>query len=352
MSELANAPTINGARCDMSVNSISSSETHLEETVDDLMPPEMIEQVKRVVPQDVSLLLTGETGTGKTRLARLIHDLSPRCAEPFFIVDCGSLAASLIESELFGHVKGAFTGAERQRSGKFAAVGRGTLVLDEINSLPLTVQSKLLRAVDERVFEAVGSNKSDALQARIIAISNAPLEHEVSNGRFRADLFFRINVVGFCLAPLRERPRAIARLARQFMNEFAARNRPDVSDIAFEAVQALERHTWPGNLRELRNVLERAVALCHGPKVQFFDLPEEIRFGSAAPTGINRPDRPSEPPTPWQSSIDRDEAEISRIKSALEKHRNNRSHAANELGIGRMGLYKKLQKYGLLDKRA
>src|SRR5262249_5020058 len=151
----------------------------------------------------ITLLLTGETGTGKTRLARLIHSLSPRRHEPFLVVDCGAISQTLIESEMFGHVKGAFTGADRDRPGKFAAAGRGTLLLDEINSLPLPLQSKLLRAVEERVFEPVGSNREQPLQARIIAVSNAPLEKEIEAGRFRADLFFRLNIVGFYLPPLR-----------------------------------------------------------------------------------------------------------------------------------------------------
>jgi len=336
----------------MSDHSASPAEARLNETLDELMPEmaELKEQVKRIVPQDVSLLLTGQTGTGKTRLARLIHDLSPRRAEPFVIVDCGSLAASLIESEIFGHVKGAFTGADRQRPGKFTAAGRGTLVLDEINSLPLSLQSKLLRAVDERVFEAVGSNKPEALQARLIAITNSPLEAEVAAGRFRADLYYRINVVGFFLQPLCERPSAIALLAHKFLTEFANRNRPDVSGVTFEAIQAMERYSWPGNVRELRNVVERAVALCRGPKIQFADLPETVRFGSVNTPSIIHKEATSQPLTPWQASIDRDEAEIMRIKSALEKHHDNRLRAAAELGISRMGLYKKLYKYGFLKR--
>jgi transcriptional regulator with PAS, ATPase and Fis domain len=320
------------------------------ETLHELMPDmvELREQVKRIVPQDVSLLLTGETGTGKTRLARIIHELSPRRAEPFLIVDCGSLADSLIESEIFGHVKGAFTGADRQRPGKFAAAGRGTLVLDEINSLPLSLQSKLLRAVDERVFEAVGSDKSEALQARIVAITNTPLEAEVTAGRFRTDLYYRINVVSFYLQPLCDRPGAIARLARKFMAEFAVRNRPDISGITVEALQALEEYRWPGNVRELRNVMERAVALCPGPTVQLSDLPETVRFDSKLSADISRFEQPSIPLTPWQASVDRDKSEIARIRFALEKHNNNRLRAAVELGISRMGLYKKLRKYGFI----
>src|SRR5262249_44112966 len=178
-----------------------------------VLAPEMVElmeQIRRVGPQDTTLLFTGETGTGKTRMARLIHELSPRRDEPFLVVDCGALSPTLIESEMFGHVKGAFTGAERDRAGKFAAVGGGTLLLDEINSLPRELQSKLLRAVDERVFEPVGSNTSLPLRARLITAANVPLDREVVEGRFRADLFYRLNVVGFYLAPLRERRAAVA----------------------------------------------------------------------------------------------------------------------------------------------
>src|SRR5580765_8573954 len=184
---------------------------------------ELREQVKRVIPQDTTLLLTVETGTGKTRLARLIHELSPRRNEPFLVVDCGAVSPSLIESEMFGHVNGAFTGADRDRLGKFAAAGRGTLFLDEINSLPLPLQGKLLRAVDDRVFEPVGSERGQPLHARLIAATNALLDDEVTEGRSRADLYFRINVVGFFLPPLRERRDLIVQLANKFLTELAAR---------------------------------------------------------------------------------------------------------------------------------
>jgi two-component system response regulator HydG len=322
---------------------------------------EMMEQARRVAPQDTTLLFTGETGTGKTRLARLIHDLSPRHDQPFVVVDCAALSNTLIESEIFGHVRGAFTGADRDRAGKFAVAGEGTLVLDEINALPLALQCKLLRAVDERVFEPVGSNQGVALKARLMAVSNAPLDQEVLAGRFRSDLFYRLNVVGFYLPPLRERRTAIAPLCHRFLAEFASRNRPDITGLAATVVPALEEYFWPGNIRELRNVIERAVALAKGPLVTLDDIPALVLSSRGRITP--RPALP-EPEPPIDAVGDemietiesggtldeaREEIEIQRIHAALKKHHNNRLQAAAELGISRMGLYKKLHKYGMFD---
>jgi transcriptional regulator with PAS, ATPase and Fis domain len=295
-----------------------------------------MEQVQRVAPQLTTLLLTGETGTGKTRLARLIHDLSPRRDKPFQVLNCGGLAANLIESEMFGHVKGAFTGADRDRTGKFAEAGCGTLLFDEIDLLSPTLQAKLLQAVEERVFEPVGSNKSLPLQARLIVATNRPLEQEVAAGRFRSDLYYRLNVVAFYLPPLRERASVIRAMVSQFISEFATRNGAQVYGIAPAALQALEGYHWPGNVRELRNIVERAVALCPGQEIQLEDLPEAIRPVGPAPA------------TEGTLSQTKEEAESARISNALEKHGNNRLRAAAELGISRMTLYKKLHKYGLL----
>jgi DNA-binding NtrC family response regulator len=306
------------------------------------------EQVRRVAPQETTILLTGETGTGKTRLARYIHEHSLRRDEPFLVVDCGALSASLIESEMFGHVKGAFTGADRDRAGKFAAAGRGTLLLDEVNSLPLPLQTKLLRAVDERVFEPVGANQPLPLHARLIAVSNVSLPQEVAAQKFRSDLYYRLNVVEFFLPPLCERRPVIAPLARRFLAEFVGRNRPDLQGITMEAMRSLEAYRWPGNIRELRNVLERMVALSCGPVLQFEDLPDAIRSGAVAVAPAPSADA-SVPHANGMLSLSaaKEEAEICRIKQALEKHNNNRQRAAAELGISRMGLYKKLQKYKL-----
>ena len=310
--------------------------------------PEMaalLEQLRRVAPQEATLLFTGETGTGKTRLARLVHELSPRRAEPFLVVDCGALSPGLVESELFGHVRGAFTGAERDRPGKLAAAGGGTLLLDEVNSLPRTLQAKLLRAVDERVFEPVGSDRPQPLRARLIAASNRPLEEEVEQGRFRADLYHRLNVVGFYLAPLRERRGAVAPLAEKFLAEFAARAGRTLYGIGAEALRALQGYDWPGNIRELRNVVERAVALCPGSTIQLADLPETFR---AAPL-LSSPPRLAVRLAGSILRTVKEEAEVVRITEALRRHRNNRLRAAAELGISRMSLYKKLHKYGLMS---
>jgi DNA-binding NtrC family response regulator len=328
----------------------------------------LLQQVERVAPQDTTILLMGDTGTGKTRLARMIHELSPRREQPFLVVDCGSLSPSLIESELFGHVRGAFTGADRERTGKLAAAAGGTLLLDEINSLPLPLQTKLLRAVDARVFEPVGSNREQPLRARLIAATNVALEDEMAAGRFRPDLYYRLNVVGFFLPPLRERRAAVAVLAKRFLEEFTSRNRPDLHGFDPAVLHALTAYDWPGNVRELRNVVERAVALCEGPEVTPEDLPEVMRSGqNVCPPGAAATEDSLPEPVRFarrESKLDEDspadsapctlhetrrEVEVRRILEALEQHDNNRLRAAKELGISRVGLYKKLHQYGLMN---
>jgi DNA-binding NtrC family response regulator len=313
----------------------------------------VMDQITRVAPRDITILLGGETGTGKTQLARLIHEVSGRRDHPFLVINCGALSASLIESEMFGHVRGAFTGADREHTGKFQAVGRGTLLLDEIDSLPPALQAKLLRVVENRVFEPVGSNKSLPMPARLIAASNQSLEQEVADGRFRADLFYRLNVVNFQLPPLRQRNGVVVHLARTFAREAAARFGRPAPTIGARAARALQAYPWPGNIRELRNVIERAVTLCDGHRIELDDLPDPVRAVELARPAEARHE--SQSPAPAEMAMagtlsqSKQVAEITRIRDALRKHADNRLRAAAELGISRVTLYKKLHKYGLME---
>lgn len=314
----------------------------------------VMEQVSRVATQDTTILLGGETGTGKTRLARLIHELSNRRDEPFVVVNCGSMTAGQIEAELFGHVRGSLDGPKHVRLGKLAEVGRGTLFLDEVDALPLSLQPRLLKVVEDRVSESFedASNGPVPIQARVIAATNRDLEHEVEAGRFRSDLYYRLNVIGLQLPPLRERPASIAPLASKFLKASGGAE-SEVDSISAPALKALEDYDWPGNIRELKNTIERAVALAVAREIQLDDLPEAIRRRDHATwrRGLLRPTAP--PATAGSNStlaeIKRD-AEFTRITEALEKHGNNRLRAASELGISRMTLYKKLYKYGLMDQ--
>jgi two-component system, NtrC family, response regulator HydG len=311
----------------------------------------VMEQVQRVAPQESTLLITGETGTGKTRLARLIHELSGRRGEPFLVANCGALAANLLESEMFGHVRGAFTGADRDRTGKLTQVGNGTLLLDEIDALPPELQVKLLHVVEERVFEPVGSNHSQPVGARVIVASNRDLERGVADGWFRSDLYYRLNVIAFYLPPLRERRSLIPALASHFLSSFAHRNRRAVHGIADDALRQMTDYEWPGNVRELRNVIERAVALCAGSKIQREDLPHAL-LHAPAPFEVAEPRRGAEiakPAAPATLVQMKEVAEASHITEVLKKHKNNRLRAAAELGISRMTLYTKLHRYGLVE---
>jgi transcriptional regulator with PAS, ATPase and Fis domain len=312
-----------------------------------------MEMVLRVAPQDTTILLTGETGTGKSRLANLIHQLSPRREQPFLVVNCAALAANLVESELFGHVKGAFTGADRDRLGKCAEVGQGTLLLDDVDSLSPETQAKLLRLVEDRLFERVGANRVLPMEARLIVTTNRNLREAVANGRFRADLFYRLNVVEFAMIPLRvrlqDRPDELARLVETFLAASNAKLGRTIKGFTPEALHVMQTYSWPGNIREVRNAIERAVAFSSGPLIRVDDLPNDLRLDP--PHSFNpwhaAPTRPVAVAADGTLAHSKVEAEIARINLALTKHAGNRQRAASELGISRMTLYNKLRRYGI-----
>ena len=307
---------------------------------------EFMDRLHLAAPLDTTILITGETGTGKTRLARVIHEASQRKDKPFVVIPCGALSTALIESEMFGHVRGAFTHAESDRIGKFAQVEDGTLLLDEIDCVPLEAQVKLLRAFEERVFEPVGSNQSQQFRGRVIAASNRPLAEEVKQGRFRSDLYYRINVIDFTVPPLRKRPEMVRPLTGKFAAQFAPSRYRPYHAFSSAALTAMEAYQWPGNVRELRNVVERVVVLCPHRTIDVKDLPERIR--RTVPIPHDDPDRRTPQPKNDNSLAEaRRSAERGRLIQALRHNENNRSQAALELGVSRVTLYKKLRKYGL-----
>jgi two-component system, NtrC family, response regulator HydG len=295
---------------------------------------------------DVTVLINGETGTGKTYLARLMHDYSPRRQHRFMAIPCGAISANLIESEFFGHVKGSFTGADRTKIGKFAAVGEGTLLLDEIDTLALEQQATLLRVIETGEFEPVGSTETQHCQARLIVASNIDLEKAVALGKFRADLYFRLNVMSFHLPPLRERVSDIEPLARGMAVRFARKFTKEIYDLDAEALEALEGFAWPGNLRQLENVIQHAVLMCNAPELLLRHLPAAVQE-AAAPHVLD-----DEPMLGDSLHEQRDQAERGVIHRALISNGFNRTRAADMLGISRVTLYKKMKKYGLLKESA
>lgn len=303
---------------------------------------EVLEVVRQVAPSRATVLIQGESGTGKELIAKALHQLSPRSHFPLVTVHCAALSPTLLESELFGHEKGAFTGAYERRIGRFEQAQGGTLFLDEIGEIDPTVQVKLLRFLGERTFERVGSNKTLTADVRVVAATNKNLKALVQAGTFREDLFFRLSVVEVVLPPLRDRMDDVALLAGAFIREMAHENGKKVTGVAPDAMEALMHYRWPGNVRELHTAIEHAVVLCRGEKISLRDLPASVRGQSVTMPATTTPASPS-----TSDGMTVKDAEKQLIIRALEEARGNRSEAAQKIGISRRTLHRKLHTYHL-----
>ena len=301
---------------------------------------ELYKVIRQVAPARATVLIQGESGTGKELVANAIHGLSPRARGPFIAVHCAALPPTLLESELFGHEKGAFTGAVERRRGRFELAEGGTLFLDEISEIDPSTQVKLLRVLEERKFERVGGQTTLDADIRLITATNRDLHQLAQAGKFRQDLFFRLNVVTITVPPLRDRVEDIPLLARRFMDEFARENNKPIDEITTEALNALTAYTWPGNVRELRNAIERMIVMARGAKLTAHDLPAIIReHPQGGPGGAGK----------INASL-RD-ANRQMIVAALAANHGNRTKAARQLGISRRTLHRKLREFELPARR-
>jgi DNA-binding NtrC family response regulator len=301
---------------------------------------EIFEKVRQIAPaRAATVLILGESGTGKELIAKAIHQLSPRAKQPLVTVHCAALSPTLLESELFGHERGAFTGAHERRIGRFEEAHGGTLFLDEVGEIDASTQVKLLRFLGERTFERVGSNKTLTSDVRVITATNKNLVEAVRAGAFREDLYFRLKVVEIKLPSLRERRSDVPLLANAFLREFARENQKPVKGLVPEAMEVLMKYPWPGNVRELRAAIEGAVVLCRGDRIQPQDLPEEVRSGNVA-AGVS----PLGVVLPAETVKD---AEKQLIIRALKESEGNRTVAARRIGMSRRTLHRKLHEYQL-----
>ncbi len=295
----------------------------------------VIEVIKVVAKSNVTILITGESGTGKELVARAIHSQSDRSSKPFVAVSCAALPESLLESELFGHEKGSFTGAYAQKKGKFEFANGGTLFLDEIGEMSANIQVHLLRVLEEKEFTRVGGNEPIKVDVRVISATNKDLRRAIEKQEFREDLYYRLNVVNIELPPLRERKEDIPLLAEHFLHKFAAENRKEVTEFSPEVIESLLAYDWPGNIRELENSIERAIILSRDSSITTADLPQEnVSLVSSASIGKNLK-----------------EVEKTHILNVLRETGENYSEAARILGVSRMTLYNKAKEYGFDVKK-
>ena len=315
----------------------------------------VFETITQVAPTRATVLVEGESGTGKELVAHAIHNLSGRPKAKLVIVHCAALSPQLLESELFGHEKGSFTGAMERRIGRFEQANGGTLFLDELGEIDASIQVKLLRALGERTIERVGGNSTIKVDVRVIAATNKDLAGMVADGKFREDLYFRLNVVSIHMPPLRERKEDIPTLANAFLRELAKENNKPMREIGPEAMQALMAYNWPGNVRELRTAIEHGIVMGTGARMLVRHLPATLRGEAPAPT-MHRPGRPAPAGMPLPSAaavlpsdLSIGKMEIRFILEALQRTRQNRSEAAKLLGISRRTLQRKLKELKLAD---
>ena len=302
----------------------------------------LLESVAQVAPSEASVLITGESGTGKELIAGAIHFNSSRKEGPFIKVNCAAITESLLESELFGHEKGAFTGAHRQKDGKFQQANGGSIFLDEVSEMPLSMQVKLLRVLQERELVRVGGEKTLAVDVRVVAATNKPLMKEIEEGRFREDLYYRLNVIALNVPALRDRKEDIPLLANRFLTLFTEKNRKPITGFSPQAMDCMLQYRWPGNVRELMNAVERSVVMSRHEYVDLEELPMEIK------EGLGRDDQIPDPSTPAMD-VPLAEMEKQTILRTLEAAGGNKSEAARRLGITRKTLHKKLKSYGIMS---